>query len=97
MFVWHAAQSDRRVACLTIGMSRDVAEIVTGLSARELRYIAARHSSGIGPRWRYSTEWWGALLVDGQVSLQTTRFDAEGADGCCCGAHCAATTAISIL
>jgi len=63
-----------------------VAEIVTGLSARELRYIAARHSSGIGPRWRYSTEWWGALLVDGQVSLQTTRFDTEAADVCRCGA-----------
>jgi len=44
MFVWHAAQSDRRVACLTVGRSPNVSTIVARLSAHELRDIATRHT-----------------------------------------------------
>ena len=50
-------------ADLAVGMSPDVSAIVSGLSAQELRDIAARHGGEVGPRRGDSPELWRALLV----------------------------------
>ena len=81
MFVWHIAQSDSRAASPIVGMSPDVSAIVAGLSAHELRDIAAQNAGEIEPRWRDSPHWWGALLAaaisDNQLALADIHLQAK--------------------
>jgi len=81
MFVWHIVQSDSRGAVHIVGMSPDVSAIVAGLSAHELRDIAAQNAGEIEPRWRDSPHWWGALLAaaisDDQLALADIHLQAK--------------------
>lgn len=63
MFVWHAVQSDARLACLTVGMSREVSTAIADMAAQEVRDIASKHSGEVSPRWRDAPELWRELLV----------------------------------
>ena len=81
MFAWHIAQADSRAASPIIGMTPEVVATVAGLSAHELRDIAAQHAGEIEPRWRTSPHWWGALLAaaisDNQVALADIHLQAK--------------------
>ena len=81
MFAWHIAQADSRAACPIVGMTPEVVATVAGLSAHELRDIAAQHAGEIEPRWRTSPHWWGALLAaaisDNQVALADIHLQAK--------------------
>jgi hypothetical protein len=75
MFAWHAAQSDSRVACLTIGMSGEVSTVIAGMTAREIRDIASKHGGEVGPRWRESPELWRKLLLAAQRGDEAALAD----------------------
>jgi hypothetical protein len=62
IFAWHSVKWDRRVARLSLGMSSDVAEIIAGLSPRELAEISRRHSSALRMRWQDKADFWSHLL-----------------------------------
>lgn len=75
MFVWHAAQSDARLACLAVGMSRDVSMAIAGMTAQEIRNVASKHSGEVGPRWRDAPEFWRKLLVAAQGGDENALAD----------------------
>jgi hypothetical protein len=77
MFAWHAAQSDPRIACLTIGMSSEVSAVIAGMTAREIRDVASKHGGEVAPRWRESPELWKRLLLAAQRGDEAALADVQ--------------------
>ena len=63
MFAWQTARQDRTVALMAFAMSSSVAEIIAGLTPRQIRTIATRESQTVQVRWASDLNFWQDLLM----------------------------------
>jgi hypothetical protein len=63
MFAWQAARQDRTVALMAFAMSSSVAEIIAGLTPRQIRTIATRENHFVQIRWSSNLAFWRDLLI----------------------------------
>jgi len=66
MFAWQTARQDRTVALMAFAMSSSVAEIIAGLTPRQIRTIATRESHTVQIRWASNLPFWHDLLMAAQ-------------------------------
>ena len=77
MLTWHAVQVDRRAAIWRIGMSQDVAETISELSAQDMLRIAATFPCEIRPRWCECADLWRTVIAAAQSGDEIALGDAR--------------------
>jgi len=65
MLVWHAVHADHAGTCL-LGVSPEVARIVSGFSLTELDQVVERQFKYVRPRWEDRPAVWHALISSAQ-------------------------------
>lgn len=80
MFAWHSIQADPETACVILGMTRSVAELIGELQLGQIDTIADRRFRHIQPRWHDRPAVWRALLRAAENATPTAmrRVDLHG-------------------
>jgi hypothetical protein len=66
--VWHCARRDRYVACVVLGITPAVADIIATLRLEEIDRIAERQFRRVRPRWEDRPTVWRKLLLASQAA-----------------------------
>jgi len=72
MLAWSTAGADRSAACVLLGMTPAVSNIIAELGPQDVERISARHSRHLRPRWEDLPAFWKGLLIaarDGDEDL----------------------------
>ena len=64
---WHTARENRHAACLLLGLTPPVAEILAKLSLREVGAIAERQFRQLKPRWEDRPFVWQQLIASARI------------------------------
>src|SRR5207244_2358773 len=68
MLAWHSLRADPETACVLLGMSPPVADLISALPLAEIDRIADRGFRHVQPRWHDRPAVWRNLLLAAQTS-----------------------------
>ena len=68
MLAWHSLRADRDAACVLMGMTSAVADLIHDVPLPQLDEIAGRQFRHVQPRWQEQPAIWRALLNAAQSS-----------------------------
>jgi hypothetical protein len=78
MLAWYGIQSDISTACVLLGMTKNVAELIAAIPLSEIDRMADRGFRYLQPRWHDHPTLWRELLTPPASSGTADRVDVHG-------------------